>query len=96
MKLYKSRRAFLIQQKIADVIGDRFCRRQCVEGRKGANAEVFTRSAVARRTRPSTPLLLDHLIRPQEHRPRDGEADQLEYRRLLDRQFARLRAFEDS
>src|SRR5437879_4168382 len=51
MKLYKSRRAFLIQQKIADVIRDRLRRRQRIERRKGANAKVFTRSAVAWRTR---------------------------------------------
>src|SRR6266851_1189428 len=48
--------------------------------------------------------LLDHLIRPQQERLGDREAeglgglevdDQLERRRLLDRQVARLRTLED-
>src|SRR5882762_7073894 len=47
---------------------------------------------------------LDHLIRSQQQRRRDGEADglgrlevddQLELRRLLDREIPRLRALED-
>src|SRR5262247_979890 len=51
-----------------------------------------------------TRALFNHLIRPQQQRRRDGEAegfgglevdDEFELRRLLDRQITWLRAFED-
>src|SRR5207245_9875170 len=51
MKLNQTCRAFLIQEKIADVIGNCFSRRQRVERRISANAKVFAGAAITGRAR---------------------------------------------
>ena len=51
MKLDQPRGAFLIQKKIAHVIGDRFRGRQRIERWVGTNAKIFARAGISRRTR---------------------------------------------
>src|SRR4030095_7418895 len=61
-------------------------------------------AATRSRPRGSSTALLDHLVRPQQHRLRDREPerlgrlgvdDQLEFSRLLHGEVSRLRALQD-
>src|SRR5882724_822025 len=51
MKLNQSRGALLVEQEVTDMIGNCLGRCECVKVRRRANAKIFARARVTRRTR---------------------------------------------